>query len=297
MTSWVPRLLLLSLLGYVLSQPSSVLFTDCSTSDYDPQLRINVSAVYAQLQDDHILKFTILGRTGQPIIDSSNATGAAFRGMCRFCPCGNVRKPLTFLVPVSATAFVTTSVLTYTTAENATAFCSTLRPPSPLPALPSQDATYCPIPPGDLAFSVTTPYKHHYQLTTVTTRIHVVDSSTPSRDLLCIDASVTPVSPNSSGPTYGIAQILFWASVMLCACYWAVLGSSRIAAAWSRGKGRTAPRGFARLQWFGTVLASAISGEHLSSSPALLRFGASFRNGHSNVSSYDLHWYSYAVGS
>lgn len=172
--------------------------------------------------------------------------------------------------------FTTTSDLTFTTYDQRAGFCPNLRPPSPLP--PPTDNTeepYCPFDPGQLAFPVYSQWNHPYQLTTLTTRVRVVDANNPPNELVCVDVPVTPVEPHGIGGGYGYAHVLFWTSVGLTIGYWILNGCARLAAA-SRRVGWGNRGGWHGIQWAGTVLTSAISGERLSTSPSLLRFGAYF---------------------
>ena len=112
---------------------------------------------------------------------------------------------------------------------------------------------------------------HDYNLTTIITRVRIVDPSNPGRELTCVDVSSTPVrSSNSKIKDPGYPQILFWVSVGLAIGYWVVIGIARISNAWSRGVG-TGP-GWSSVRWAGTIFASAVSAERLSTHSALLRF-------------------------
>ncbi|KDQ20518.1 hypothetical protein BOTBODRAFT_310057 [Botryobasidium botryosum FD-172 SS1] len=255
---------LAALVPAVLSQPAPLWFSDCSSSSggnsSSSLAHINITSIYAQLQpnatspDDTVLKIVAFGQTGKEILGQNNSTGRL----------------------ILATLFTTTSDLTFTTYEQPDPFCPSLRPPSPLPApfsTPGETGPYCPFPPGQLAFSVNSPWKHPYQLTTLTTRVRIVDPSSPPNELACIDVPVTPVKPHNSGAGggYGYANVLFWVSVGLTIGYWILNGSARLAAAWHRVEWANRG-GWHGIQWAGTILTSAISGERLATSPALLRF-------------------------
>lgn len=177
-----------------------------------------------------------------------------------------------------ATLFTTSSILSFTVWDNSTFFCSTLLPPSPLPALdPASTTFYCPITAGPLAFSATVPFKNHdYELFTLNTRLRVVDTSEPAVELACVDIAATPLVVGPVGSIYGHAAIIFWTSVSLAIGYWLVVGLGRIAAAWGRGS-RAGPDLWSRFESGGFILASAISGERLAVTPALMRFGQSAR--------------------
>ena len=269
-------LLLSSALGSAFAQTPRVPFTDCTTSattsasTYNPLARINISEIYAQFDYSagRSLKLVLIGQTGETIVPSAlYSSGSlvlctllvAFWHNCFFL----------VLTPSVAPLFARTSVLTFTLNQTDSWFCSTVRPASPLPS-PSNDSTYCPVPPGQLAFSVTTPLKHDYNLTTIVTRVRVVDPSSPSRELMCVDVQVTPVRDQHKTRDLGYPQILFWLSVGLVILYWVVIGLARISAAWGRGVGRGP--GWSTVRWAGTVFASAVSAEGLTTQSALLRF-------------------------
>ena len=163
--------------------------------------------------------------------------------------------------------------------NNSTFFCSTLVPPSPLPTLASNDTDYyCPLAAGPLAFSATVPLHIAYELLTITTRLRVVDTSEPAVELACVEVQVTPLVPGSiEGPVddnlYGHAVIIFWFSIALAISYWLTAGLARVVAAWGRGLNSSGRGLWSRVESAGYILASAISGERLASTPALMRFG------------------------
>lgn len=158
-------------------------------------------------------------------------------------------------------------MLTLNAWTNSSYLCSALRPPSPLP--PALNGGYCPIPAGAFALSSTIPWGKHRALTTLNTRLRAVDPF--SAELFCIDVSTTPLDPEPDNP-YGRAKILFWATIALIIAYWVVVGIARIVSAWGRGITRHERRIWSRAQSAGYILASAISGERLATSPALMRF-------------------------
>jgi len=122
-----------------------------------------------------------------------------------------------------------------------------------------------------MAWSVDTPLQHEYNLTSIITRIRVVYPSEPERELTCIDVDTTPVRPGRNKThNVGYPQAIFWLSVGLVIAYWVVIGVARISSAWSRGVARGP--GWNSVTWAGTVFASAVSAERLSTHSALLRF-------------------------
>ncbi|KAI5123407.1 hypothetical protein M0805_006113 [Coniferiporia weirii] len=238
----------------VLAQPATLSFTDCTSGNAaDPAQKINVSTVYGQIVTGENLgrhlNLTVIGNTGQEIIPISNDT------------------------QLLSTLFVTSSILSFSIWENSTFFCSSLRPPSPLPA-ENSSYYYCPVSTGPVAFSAAIPLgDHQYELMTINTRLRIVDTSSPAIELGCVDVSATPLDGRRvAGSIYGDAGIIFWVSVATAMAYWVVIGLARVVAAWGRG-GTGSSRGvWPHLEGAGYILASAISGERFSTTPALLRF-------------------------
>lgn len=147
--------------------------------------------------------------------------------------------------------------------------CQSLRPPSPLPT-PDAEGVYCPLPAGPFALSASIPWGDGHDLTTQNTRIHAVDPYT--QDLFCLDLSTTPLGPASLDSPYGIARSIFWVTVALALAYWVMVGSARIASALSRGTSRAGSGIWSRVESAGFIMASALSGERLATSPGLMRF-------------------------
>ncbi|QRV72864.1 membrane protein [Ceratobasidium sp. AG-Ba] len=237
--------------------PNSVPFEDCTSSQtlaesrYNPAEQINVTSVYAQIADvgdghGEQLRLSFLAQMGKELVGFSNTTN------------------------YSTTLIYTTSIATFTVFTNRTFFCLNAVPPAPTPPQPYTD-TSCVIPAGELAFGIATPIKHPYQLVTLNTRVQILDTSNPAKELACIDVGVTPIEDTGVGGSFDVAGVLFWTSVGLAIGYWVVVGAARIAAAWRRGSWDSNQR-WVYIRWAGTVLASAISGERLAASPALLRF-------------------------
>jgi hypothetical protein len=167
-----------------------------------------------------------------------------------------------------ATLFTKTDMLTFTVWSNGSYFCNTLRPQSPLPPLNSTLSNYCPLGPGPFAFSSTITLPAIHDLATFNTRLRAVDPY--QQDLFCIAVATTPLKPDDSA--YGKADIIFWITVATAISYWLLVGLARIVSAWGRGLERSTPGLWHRLESAGFIFASALSGEKLAASPALLRF-------------------------
>jgi hypothetical protein len=160
-------------------------------------------------------------------------------------------------------------VLTLDIWSNSSYLCQNLRPPSPLPSVNSTDGTYCPVAAGPFAFSSTIPLGNNRELTTLITQLHAVDPS--GNDLVCLNIFTTPLDPQPHS-LYGKANIIFWSTIALTVVYWVVIGIARIASAWGRGITRPGRGIWSRAQSAGFILASAVSGERLATSPALMHF-------------------------
>ncbi|KAI0092398.1 hypothetical protein BDY19DRAFT_480836 [Irpex rosettiformis] len=247
----ITAIFLVFLLGTTSSyaQPAVVQYQDCFSGSNTTQ-KLNISTVYAQLIPDNgeraVLNFTLIGSTPQTIVEASSDQSN----------------------PVATTLFTTTSMLTFDIWNNNSYFCATLRPPSPL-SNPDTAGMYCPLGPGDFALSSSIHLGSDYPLATYNTRLRALDPS--QNELLCLDLSTTPVKPNSLDPIVGEFHTIFWGTVALAIGYWLVVGIARLVTA--RGRGSNAGKGiWAKVEGAGFILASAISGERLATSPALMRF-------------------------
>lgn len=128
---------------------------------------------------------------------------------------------------------------------------------------------YCPLLPGDFALSSSIELGQTYALATFNTRLRALDPF--QNELMCLDLSTTPVKPDSLDPIIGVFHMIFWGTVALALAYWLVVGIARVITA--RGRGSNAGKGlWAKVEGAGFILASAISGERLATSPALMRF-------------------------
>ena len=167
-----------------------------------------------------------------------------------------------------ATLFTSTDQLTFNVWNNGSYFCTRLRPPSPLPTLEADDDNgYCPLAPGPFAFSTVSRFPEAYELATFNTRLRVLD---PYKiEMLCIDIPVTPLKP-TKGSVFGTARVILYGSTVLAAAYWLLVGVARVVSAWDRGL--ASPGIWRRVESAGFIFASALSGDRLATSPALLRF-------------------------
>lgn len=163
-------------------------------------------------------------------------------------------------------------MLTIDVFNNNSYFCQNLRPPAPLPAPNNDTGRYCPLSAGPFALTSSVALTHDYALATFNTRLRALDPV--QNEMMCIDLATTPLRPDALDPVYGAARIIFWCTVALAIAYWLVVGLARLVSAWGRGSTRSGRGCWARVESAGFILASAISGERLATSPALMRFCA-----------------------
>jgi hypothetical protein len=174
-----------------------------------------------------------------------------------------------------ATLFTETETASISVYSSATWLCNSLFPATlPTPYYPF-NTTYCPLPAGPLALNISIPLYRSYALTTLRTRIRLVDTSVQAKTLACVDMTFTPYK--SGGWYYGL---ILWLPVALAIGLWAVTWGARFAAGWVVGSGVAeygtkdgrSGRDVTMRKW-GTMLVSGLSGERLSVSGGLLRFG------------------------
>lgn len=174
--------------------------------------------------------------------------------------------------------------------ESATWLCNSLFPANlPSPYYPF-NTTYCPLPAGDFALNVSIPLYRSYALTTLRTQIRIVDTSTNARTLACYNMSFTPY--RHDGWYY---NLFLYLPVVIAIGFWTVTWAARFATGWIVGSGvaeygqkegyafgrkkqvqATGGNRDARMRKWGTMIISGLSGERLSVSSALLRFGTSY---------------------
>ncbi|KAF9238821.1 hypothetical protein BU15DRAFT_88257 [Melanogaster broomeanus] len=235
-------LLLLCLSRPSFSQPATLAFDDCFEGNVSRKM--SVETVYSQITNGQLLNITVLGQAASDIV----GTGTS----------------------LEATLFTEATTLTINTFSNNSYLCDSLRPPSPLPTLSPSNQTYCPIPAGPYALSLSIPYNTRNSLTTMNTQLRALDPS--EQEMFCLTLATTPLHPGPLGSPYGNAHIIFWATIGLAIAYWLVVGIARFTSAWGRGISRPGPGIWHRVESAGFILASAISGERLATSPALIRF-------------------------
>ena len=178
----------------------------------------------------------------------------------------------------SATLFHNTDAAHISVWDSASWLCPSILP-AELPTSYSANETYCPLPAGPFALNISVPLYHSYILTTLRTRVRVVDTTAEANTLACYDLEYTPWV-QGQWPY----QIFRWVPVSIAIGIWLATWGARFAAGWvvgsgvaeyevKEGHGVAAAKRDARMRKWGTMIVSGLSGERLSVSGGLLRFG------------------------
>ena len=225
-----------------------------------------------------VLRVDLVGSAGQDIVGYDNVTNKL--GKCMMV---KLYRGLLTWNPVTLLMDTTTAhVNVY---SSATWLCNSIFPPTlPQPYFP-YNTTYCsattPFPAGDFAINMTIPLHRSYALTTVRTQVRIVDTTAQAATLACYNMEFTQYKEN--GWCY---ELIFWLLVAIAIGYWTATWAARFAAGWVVGSGVAeydtkegtrasvkAAKREARMRKWGTMIVSGLSGERLSVSAGLLRFG------------------------
>lgn len=150
--------------------------------------------------DDKVLRFVLTGTTGDESEGYSNST------------------------PYLSTIDLSSDILTFQIATNESALCSSIRTPSAATGTTTNGSSTltdsgCPYGPGEVALGLDVPLGSSYPLTTITTRIVVLDPSVPPLHLACYDLEFTPYYPSF----FPYALIRFLVVGLLAAYFFAYL--------------------------------------------------------------------------
>ncbi|GAA94609.1 uncharacterized protein L969DRAFT_87499 [Mixia osmundae IAM 14324] len=171
-----------------------------------------------------------------------------------------------------ATLLVDSRVLTFTAFQNQSALCQSIRNPT----FGAGTGSGCPYGPGSIALGVRVPLAHEYSLTTVQTRLTVLDTATPPAELACLDISATPYYPD----TWEYALVL-WFTAGLAIAYAVLTWTARLWASWQSTlldreallatslSARLSPESW-RERW-GPIFWRTAAGSELQASTALVR--------------------------
>ncbi|ORX36808.1 hypothetical protein BD324DRAFT_627222 [Kockovaella imperatae] len=257
----------------ILANPLSVQFSSCLDefpSDLSQDALMNITNVYANLVPKDVAKFLgLIGGGQQEVlrIDMIGSTGTVIEGY------NNETGKL-------ATLFHDTEAAHLSVWRSASWLCESLLPPDLTRPYGEANETYCPLPAGDFALNISVPLFHNYALTTLRTRVRIVDTNTEANTLACYDLEVTPWTQGS-----WYYSLIRWFPICIAIGIWIVTWLARFAAGWVVGSGVTeyevkegghgaaaAAKRDARMRKWGTMVVSGLSGERFSVSGGLLRF-------------------------
>lgn len=235
--------------------------SDDSLSYVAAESRLNISAVYVQYDPDTetlpgamvqpgtagTLRITGVGAVANESYGASNGYFSAIQVRSRF--------------------------LTFDVWSNLTYLCDRLYPTGNDTIHELTSHASCTYGPGNVGFGVDVPLNASYNLGTIWTRVLLVDSSQPALTIACIDV---PASPYDQQAWYW--NLIFYLPIGLFAAYFVTVSLARaITAAATRARAfrnrareGSAPS-FLR-DHLNPVIISALSGQGMVLSPALLRF-------------------------
>ena len=258
----------------VVSRMKDVYFTGCPADQVnyvDPAYRLNISAVYTQFDPDlnsqahlaqqnqyssGVLRIVAVGATDS-VASSVNA---------------NVNPQLL------STLSVQTQFLTFSVFRNDSYLCDSLYPVAPDPNGTVVNGVViepagCLYGPGQVSLGVGIPLNDTYTLGTLWTRIRLSDTSSPALDIACIEVYA---SPYDNGKWYW--NLIFWFPIALTIGYFVVIVLARLFCALTsrarafKNKAREGSQPNIINDTIAPTLVSALSGQKLALSAALLRF-------------------------
>ncbi|PWN18884.1 hypothetical protein BCV69DRAFT_52302 [Microstroma glucosiphilum] len=239
-------------------------FSQCSNLNgldmAEPQNRLNLSAVYAQYEDSP--ESSVLGE-------------APHKAVLRILGVGEIASQA---YGANASYFsaiqATTNYLNFGVFSNLTYLCDNIYPTAPDTTQEYVGHSSCTYGPGEVAFEVNVPLNATYQMGTLWTQILLIDYSQPARVIACVDV---PVSPYLDEDAW-YWTLMFWLPIALFVGYFVSVSMARaITAATTRSRAfkNRAREGsspsFLR-DHLNPVIISALSGQGMVLSPALLRF-------------------------
>ncbi|EPQ25623.1 uncharacterized protein PFL1_06803 [Pseudozyma flocculosa PF-1] len=245
-----------------------VFFTGCEGSNdmVDPDARFNVSAVYAQFDYDlnrvNVLAEQNAHSSGVLRITAVGATNAIGR-----------TADSSLSTPPLSTLSVETNFLTFQIFSNNSYLCDHLYPTRPDPENQLIVPAGCLYGPGQVALGLGIPLNDTYTLGTLWTRIRLSDTSSPPKDIACIEVLA---SPYDGAKWYW--DLIFWFPVALAIGYLGVVSLARVISAVNsrakafRHKAREGSQPNIVRDTIAPTLVASLSGQQLASSASLLRF-------------------------
>lgn len=258
----------------VTSRMKDVYFTGCPADQVhyvDPDLRLNISAVYTQFDTD-------LGSRNHLSSQDSYDSGV-LRIVAVGATNSQGRTVNTNVAPqLLSTLSVETQFLTFSVFRNDSYLCDSLYPVAPDPngtvvnGVVIQPAG-CLYGPGQVSLGVGIPLNDTYTLGTLWTRIRLSDTSSPPLDIACIEVHASPYDGDK-----WYWDLIFWFPVALTIGYFVVVALGRIFCALTsrarafKHKAREGSQPNVIKDTIAPTLVSSLTGQKLALSAALLRF-------------------------
>ncbi|GAC96401.1 integral membrane protein [Pseudozyma hubeiensis SY62] len=258
----------------VVSRMKDVYFTGCPADQVnyvDPTLRINISAVYTQFDP-------VLGSSNH-LADQTSYSSGVLRIVAVGATDSVGRTVNTNVAPqLLSTLSVETQFLTFSVFGNDSYLCDSLYPVAPDPngtvinGVVIQPAG-CLYGPGQVSLGVGIPLNDTYTLGTLWTRIRLSDTSSPPLDIACIEVYANPYDREK-----WYWKLIFWFPVALAIGFLVVIALARTFCAITsrarafKNKAREGSQPNIIKDTIAPTLVSALSGQKLALSAALLRF-------------------------
>ncbi|KAI3493256.1 hypothetical protein L1887_42097 [Cichorium endivia] len=258
----------------VTSRMKDVYFTGCPADQVnfvDPQLRINVSAVYTQFDPDL--------DPARVLADQNQYSSGVLRIVAVGATDAQGTTVNTNVTPqLLSTLSVETQFLTFSIFRNDSYLCDSLYPTQPDPNGTTVNGVViqpagCLYGPGQLSLGLGIPLNDTYTLGTLWTRIRLSDTSSPPLDIACFEIYA---SPYDDAKWYW--HLIFWFPVALTIAYFVLVALGRIFCALTsrarafKNKAREGSQPNIINDTIAPTLVSSLTGQKLALSAALLRF-------------------------
>lgn len=228
----------------------SAKFSQCLTgaSQAPPEQRLNISRVYAQLDNG------VVTGAHQPDSAADNANGQSILRLVAFGDTGEQSEGFSNTTNFLATLIVETSLLSFVPFSNQSALCSAIITAGDnvlsdnvnITTASFPDPGGCPYGPGPVLIGFDVPLGHiglddYYPMSTLSTRMRILDTSVPPLQLACVDVYTTPYYLDTEAARKGdassmIYRLILWLPVATLIGFLVVNIIARIYAAWSMVK-------------------------------------------------------------
>ena len=231
----------------VTSQILGAKYTNClqSATQAPPEQRINISRVYAQLDN---------GQTGSSDSLPDNTNSQSILRLVAFGDTGVQAEGFSNVTNYLATLIVETSLLSFVPFSNQSSLCSSIITAGDnllsdnvnISASSYPEPGGCPYGPGPVLIGYDIPLgsvglDDYFPLSTLSTRLRILDTSVPPLQLACVDVYTTPYYLDTEAATKTdassiIYRLILWLPIATLLGYLVVNIAARVYAAWSMVK-------------------------------------------------------------